>query len=150
MKKIITSLILILTIMSTQGQANDHAVIAEKAFAAWQEGEKTGNYTNFKVFLQSDFKEFSHPLLGSYTGEAARIKFLELIAQREITKNQLDFTDVKVISNENHFVFAFNSSGSVAGGYKYQGFNAVLLTVEKHKLTGFREYFGLIDPSWFK
>ncbi len=136
--------------MATNSQNESNLILAQKAFDAWQMGENTGNYNDFKLLLKSDFNNFSHPLLGIFAGNAARIKLLELIAERELKNNQLEFTEIELINTENQYAFLFNSSGTISGKYVYRGFNAIILTVAKQKLTGFREYFGIIDSTCFQ
>jgi hypothetical protein len=73
-----------------------------------------------------------------------------LIESREKSSNELRFTNVKLMENGLDFAFAFDSEGKVSGGFPYKGFNIIVFSIENQKLTGFREYFGSIDPSWFK
>lgn len=135
---------------SLSNAQNSNEKTAQVVFNAWEKGENTGNYNDFKKFLSADFSAFSHPLLGNYSEKKALDQIKGLIAEREINSNQLIFTEIQMINNNNQYVFLFNSRGSVAGGFSYEGFNAIVLTVVENKLTSFREYFGFIDPNWFK
>lgn len=129
---------------------NSNKQIAQLAFSAWGNGEKNGNYNDFKKFLSNDFVAFSHPLLGKFSKKEALGQIQKLITERELKSNELSFSEIELIASKNVFVFLFNSQGTVSGGFPYQGFNAIVLTVDKNKLTGFREYFGFVDPNWFK
>lgn len=124
--------------------------VAETAFDAWGIGERTGDYSAFKRFLSPSFQEFSHPLLGYHQGGEALAQMNALIASREKAPNQLVFSARQLIYNDQQYVFLFNSDGKVAGDFPYHGYNVIVLRVDKGKLTGFREYFGMIDPNWFK
>jgi hypothetical protein len=126
--------------------------IAINAFQAWATGERSGDYAAFKTLLSTNFRSYSHPISpkrGQYSGTNARAMMLELIAGREKQPNHLEFSNVIRTRNENTFVFLFDSKGEVAGGYPYQGFNAVAFTIEDDQVIGFREYFGDVDPAWF-
>jgi hypothetical protein len=125
--------------------------IAEQIFDAWQQGEKSGSYERFKSFLSESFILFSHPLIGKFVDKEAFEQITKLIKKREQNKNQLTFSDIIVFENENAFMFQFNSKGMVENGkFPYEGYNIILLTLTNDKLKGFQEYFGFIDPSWFK
>jgi ketosteroid isomerase-like protein len=124
--------------------------LAQKAFDAWAKGENKGDYTDFKALLTDKFQFFSHPLEGKFTGKEGLSKIQKLIAQREKVSNQLVFSQIKINRSENEFVFAFNSEGTVAGGYAYKGFNIIVLGFDNGVLNSFSEYFGFIDPAWFK
>jgi hypothetical protein len=123
----------------------------KKAFEAWQTGEKTGNYTDFKKLLATNFNIFSHPLMGKFSDAEALLKMQNLIAEREKVSNNLTFTNVKMSATDNSVVVQFNSKGTVQNGkFPYEGFNIIVITTEKALITGFEEYFGFVDPSWFK
>lgn len=124
--------------------------IAQKGFDAWAKGEKSGNYNDFKALLSKDFSVFSHPLMGNFKGKAAHEKISGLIAEREAVKNNLDFSNIVKVQKDGFTVFLFDSKGTVSGSYPYQGFNAIVIITGKNKITGFREYFGFVDPAWFK
>jgi hypothetical protein len=126
---------------------------AQAAFTAWGKGEATGNYDDFKALLSDEFHIFSHPLgisRGFYQGEAAKEKFQALIASREGAPNMLHFSNIVMTQNESTAVFMFDSRGEVAGGFPYQGWNAIALVIEHEKVVGFREYFGDVEPAWFR
>jgi hypothetical protein len=124
---------------------------AKQIFNAWQIGEKTGNYDKFKSFLSSAFILFSHPLLGKFENEEALNKIKNLVAEREKLNNNLSFSEVIVLTNLNQVSFQFSSKGMVQGGaFNYEGFNIISIHFENNLFTGFQEYFGYIDPSWFK
>lgn len=126
---------------------------AEKAFAAWQYGELTGNYTNFKTLLADDFNVFSHPSpdRGVYYGERARTALLKLIEGRAMAPNQLIFSNAQFLVGSKSVAVQFDSEGSfVNRKYSYKGYNVIVFEIEKEKISGFREYFGDVDPSWFE
>ncbi len=126
---------------------------AKAAFAAFETGEKSGNYSAFKGLISDQFNAYSHPLQpsrGVFKGGEARAKILELVGQREKTPNALTFSDVAQHCAGNTCLFQFNSEGLVGGGFPYKGYNVIALTVQNGKLTGFREYLGDIEPLWFQ
>lgn len=127
--------------------------IAARAFAAWEKGESSGDYDDFKLLLgAAEFEIFSHPLAparGTFRGSDALAKMRELIAGREKTPNALRFSNVSIAAGEEVFVFQFDSEGTVAGGFVYRGWNAIALTIKNGKIVGFREYVGDLDPAWF-
>lgn len=126
------------------------AALAKRIFSAWQRGEQTGDYAAFKAFLGPEFQQFSHPLIGALSGPAGLAKLRELVAGREKEPNQLTFSRVEVTSSATLFTFHFDSAGTVAGGMAYTGFNVISLRIEQGRLTGFREYFGYVNPAWFQ
>ncbi|GAB3227125.1 hypothetical protein [Spirosoma arcticum] len=126
------------------------ADVAQLAFQAWARGEQTGLYDDYKALLSDSFRLFSHPLLGRFIESEALACMLALIAEREKTPNQLVFSNIGMASGENTFLFQFDSVGTVSGGFSYQGYNIIGFVVEDGRVTGFREYFGHIDPQWFK
>jgi uncharacterized protein with beta-barrel porin domain len=133
--------------------ASPLAVAAEKAFRAWEKGESTGNYAEFRASLSADFALFSHPVQparGVFTGVQAREKLNQLMDQRTQTPNQLKFANVRQHQSGNSFVFEFDSEGKVSG-FPYKGWNAIALMIGADgRVTGFREYLGDIDPAWFQ
>ena len=147
---ILTVLVLNVSARSTRTK---NLKVAERAFAAWEKGENSGDYADFKKLLSPDFEIFSHPLQpsrGTFKGTAALAKMSELISLREKSPNNLKFSDIEVTQNKNTFVFLFDSAGKVAGGFPYQGWNAVALVIKSGRIVGFREYFGDVEPNWFK
>lgn len=127
--------------------------IAQAAFRAWEKGENTGDYQDFKNLLSPHFNLFSHPLQparGVFKDSIALTKINELIALREKSPNNLKFSNIQMTKNQNTYVFIFDSEGKVGGGFSYLGWNIIVLIVEQSKVTGFREYFGDIEPNWFK
>jgi nicotinamidase-related amidase len=126
--------------------------VARLAFRAWEKGESSGDYTDFKNLLSKDFNTYSHPLSpkrGSFSGASAKQMMDELIAGRTKQPNKLSFSNVVSTGNGTHFTFSFDSKGTVAGGYPYEGYNSITLIIKDAKVVGFREYLGDIDPSWF-
>jgi ketosteroid isomerase-like protein len=126
---------------------------AKRAFAAWERGENTGDYQEFKNLLGANFSLFSHPMQpsrGEFIGAEALQKMSELIAARERFPNNLKFSKITATQSGDTFVFLFNSQGKVAGGFSYEGWNAIVLIINNHKVVGFREYFGDVEPAWFK
>lgn len=127
------------------------ADLGNKVFSAWQQGESTGDYTLFNSYISSKFTSFSHPLLGKFEGEVALQKLKELITERESSPNSLTFSEIKILSNETFIGFSFRSQGTVQGGkFQYYGFNIIVFNIEDDSLKGFSEFFGYIDPNWFK
>ncbi|WP_310397885.1 hypothetical protein [Hymenobacter sp.] len=124
--------------------------VADRAFAAWAAGEATGNYAAFRALLGPSYRTFSHPLLGRFAGPEAAQKLRGLVAEREQKPNRLAFTNVVVTANDNTFLYQFDSAGEVAGGYPYRGYNVLAFEVAGGELVGMREYFGFVDPQWFK
>lgn len=124
---------------------------AIKIFDAWQEGEQTGNYEEFKSFLSDNFMLFTHPLLGKFEGINALHKMQELISEREKIKNNLTFSNIEISVNNKSISIHFNSKGFVQNdAFPYEGFNIITFYFENNVLTGFQEYFGFIDTNWFK
>jgi hypothetical protein len=124
--------------------------LGQLAINAWQTGEQMGNYADFKALLSENFNTFSHPLMGKFDGNEALKTLQNLIAEREKTPNNLTFSDVKIGVNEASAFVQFNSKGTVQGQFAYEGFNIIVFHFENDKITGFQEYFGFIDPNWFK
>lgn len=119
-------------------------------FAAWQTGEKTGDYVQMKEFITEGFIAFSHPLLGRHDGHSARETFLKLMDDRTLSPNELSFRNLRVTAQNNQIIFQFDSAGTVMNqAQPYDGFNLIALTFEAGVLTGFEEYFGFVDPQWF-
>jgi ketosteroid isomerase-like protein len=151
---LLTTLMSLLTgTLIAQKMGNKNLDVAKRAFAAWEVGENSGDYEAFKKLLAADFELFSHPLQparGVFKGVQALAKMNELIASREKSPNNLRFSNITITQNENTFVFMFDSAGKVAGDFDYKGWNAIALTVKTGKIVGFREYFGDVEPNWFK
>jgi hypothetical protein len=138
---------------AVHAQTQSISVIAESAFRAWEKGENTGNYTEFRALLSPQFELFSHPVQparGVFRGAQAREMMNSLIAQRTQTPNQLKFANVRTHQAQNSFLFEFDSEGKVSG-YPYKGWNAIQITIgSDNKIASFREYLGDIDPTWFQ
>jgi ketosteroid isomerase-like protein len=132
---------------------SSQAAAAANAFRAWEKGESTGNYADFRAALSADFSLFSHPVQparGVFRGLEAREKMNQLIDQRSQNPNQLKFANVRQHQTSDSFVFEFDSEGKVSG-FPYKGWNAIALTIGTDgRVTGFREYLGDIDPAWFQ
>lgn len=149
---LLTVMILFSNGIIAQEKTNKNMKIAKQAFAAWENGENSGDYSDFKGLLSPNFAFYSHPIQpnrGIFKGKEALSKMNELIKSRGKTPNNLKFSNVVVASGGNTFVFQFDSEGKV-GGNDYKGWNAIALTIESGKVTGFREYFGDVEPAWFK
>jgi ketosteroid isomerase-like protein len=142
-----------LLVPSAHAQTQPTSAIAESAFRAWEKGENTGNYAEFRALLSPQFDVFSHPVQparGVFRGAQAREMMNSLIAQRTQTPNQLKFANVHVHQAQNSFLFEFDSEGKVSG-YPYKGWNAIQISIgSDNKITRFREYLGDIDPAWFQ
>jgi hypothetical protein len=153
------SILLLSASMSTLTQAqapataSAQASAAQRAFLAWEKGENTGNYADFKAALSPDFSLFSHPVQparGVYTASKAKEMITQLIDQRTQTPNQLKFTNVRQYQWQSSFMFEFDSEGKVSG-YPYKGWNAIHIAIDPdNKVVSFREYLGDIDPAWFQ
>ncbi|MBC7935519.1 MAG: hypothetical protein H7Y86_09240 [Rhizobacter sp.] len=125
--------------------------IASSIFKGWQTGESGKGYNSFLKYLEAEsFQYFSHPLIGKHAGKEAFEKLMALLNEREVKPNQLTFSNIISYQYNNSFCFQFDSEGKVADGFKYQGYNIIQLEIKEGKLIGFREYFGYINPSWFK
>lgn len=137
----------------TAAAPSAQAQAAQRAFLAWEKGESTGNYADFKAALSPEFNLFSHPVQparGVFTGSKAKEMMAQLIDQRSQTPNQLKFANVRQHQLQNSFMFEFDSEGKVSG-YPYKGWNAIQLTLgADNKVISFREYLGDIDPAWFQ
>ncbi len=121
------------------------------AITAWEKGENTGNYNDFKALLSTEFNSFSHPLIGKFIDTEAKLKLNNLIAERENVSNNLTFSNLTYTSSPTSIAFQFNSKGMVQGGkFPYEGFNIIVFHIAKNKIIGFQEYFGFVDPNWFK
>jgi hypothetical protein len=149
-----TSLIAALLVSAPALSADTATEAAAKAaFKAFEAGEKSGNYRDFKALVSDQFNAYSHPLQpsrGVFKGAEAKSKMLELVAQREKTPNSLTFSEVVHHCAASTCLFQFNSEGQVGGGFPYKGYNVIALTVQNGKLTGFREYLGDLEPLWFQ
>jgi hypothetical protein len=126
------------------------STLAEAAISAWGKGENSGNYTEFKALLSDKFDTFSHPLMGKFTGNEAIQKINGLIADREKVSNNLTFSDIKISTSNTSASVQFNSKGIVQGKFPYESFNIIVLHFQENKISGFQEYFGFVDPNWFK
>lgn len=132
---------------------SDQAQAAQRAFLAWEKGESTGNYAEFKSAQSPEFNLFSHPVQparGVYTGSKAKEMMAQLIEQRSQNPNQLKFVNVRSHQSQNSFMFEFDSEGKVSG-YPYKGWNVIQITLgSDNKVVSFREYLGDVDPAWFQ
>ncbi len=125
--------------------------LAQRAIKAWEKGESSGDYSDFKSLLSTDFDLFSHPLMGVFSGREARAKMEGMIAEREKLPNALTFSQIVITTAEDYAMIAFNSQGTVMGGkYPYQGYNVIGFKITGEQISGFREYFGFVDPAMFK
>jgi hypothetical protein len=125
--------------------------LAQTAISAWEKGESSGDYSDFKSLLATDFNLFSHPLMGRFSGREAKAKMDAIIAEREKLPNALTFSEVMITTGDNYALIAFNSEGTVMDGkYPYQGYNVIGFKLTGGKISGFREYFGFVDPAMFK
>ncbi len=151
---LITAILLTILSISVKAQPKTSLqmqVTAKKIFNAWQKGEAGNGYGDFKLYMdEGTFKKFSHPLVGNHREKEAFNQLQSLIKEREAKPNQLQFKNVITYSFQNNFCFQFDSEGKVSGGFPYKGFNIIQLEIKGDKLVGFREYFGFIDPAWFK
>ncbi|WP_298545755.1 hypothetical protein [uncultured Aquimarina sp.] len=145
--------ILIITFLSTTtillAQDND-SQIAEKAFNGWHKGENSGNYDVVKSLITDAFVTFEHPFTGRAKDQKAKATIEGMISQREKSPNNLSFSEVTHTPAGNDHYFHFRSTGEVMGKFQYDGYNIIIITVENGKITGFKEYLGLIDPAWFQ
>jgi hypothetical protein len=143
----------LLTLNIAHAQSPALSAVAESAFRAWEKGESTGNYGEFRALLSPQFELFSHPVQparGVFRGAQAREMMDNLIAQRTETPNQLKFTNVRTHQAQNSFIFEFDSEGKVSS-YPYKGWNAIQISIgSDNKIVSFREYLGDIDPAWFQ
>lgn len=145
------TLIVIPKTANAQTKKRTMKALAQTAINAWQKGENSGDYTDFKSLLAPGFDLFSHPLLGRFSGTEARRKMEEIIAEREKLPNALTFSEIVITTAEDYAMIAFNSEGTVMGGkYPYQGYNVIGFKLTGGKISGFREYFGFVDPAMFK
>ncbi len=148
----LTIMILFSTGIIAQEKSNKNMKSAKQAFAAWEKGENSGDYSDFKRLISPNFAFYSHPLQpsrGVSKGKEALSQMNELIKAREKTPNNLKFSNVVVSFGGSTFIFQFDSEGKV-GANDYKGWNVIALTIENGKVIGFREYFGDIEPAWFK
>lgn len=147
-------LTVLMLVLGNQLQAQSKISSKEKAqlvFKAWEKGESGKSYQDFIGLInEENFSYFSHPLVGSYTLKSAYEKLMALVKEREAKPNQLRFSNTRVYARGNSFCFQFDSEGSVNPGFPYKGFNMIQVEITNNKLTGFREYFGFVDPAWFK
>jgi ketosteroid isomerase-like protein len=138
---------------AAHAQTQSNSALAESAFRAWEKGESTGNYAEFRALLSPQFELFSHPVQparGVFRGAQAREMMNSLIAQRTQTPNQLKFANVRTHQTQNSFLFEFDSEGKVSG-HPYKGWNAIQISIgSDNKIASFREYLGDIDPAWFQ
>ena len=147
---------IVISIFSNTAKAQPKTIMqmqatATKVFNAWQQGEAGNGYGAFKLYLDEvAFRKFSHPLVGNHRDKDALDQLHALIKEREAKPNQLQFSNVITYSFENKFCFQFDSEGKVSGGFPYKGYNIIQLEIKDDKLVGFREYFGFVDPAWFK
>jgi hypothetical protein len=161
MVKILASWLVMLLSLSTHplahaqtpSGASVQTIAAQKAFLAWEKGESTGNYADFKAALSPDFNLFSHPVQparGVYSGSKAKELMTQLIDQRTQNPNQLKFANVRQYPSQNSFMFEFDSEGKISGS-PYKGWNVIQISIgADNKVIGFREYLGDIDPAWFQ
>ena len=133
--------------MNANGTARE---IAQKAFDAWQTGERDGKYDDFLALLapREAFVLYSHPtekrgvLMSGEGWDALK----QLIAGRTANPNHLTFSSTKVFESDDAVAFQFDSKGRVAGLDKpYNGYNVIVFTIKSGKVVGFREYLGSLD-----
>lgn len=134
-------------------EKNENEQLAQAAYQAWQAGERTGNYTEFKALLSDNFNLFSHPsaVRGVYKEKKALEKMMELIKSREQVPNQLTFSNPLFMMGNDKVAVQFDSEGTVMNGqFPYKGYNIIVFYFEQNKISGFREYYGDVEPAWFK
>jgi hypothetical protein len=132
---------------------NENQPLAYDAYQAWQTGELTGNYTEFRALLSEGFNLFSHPsaVRGVYKEKDAVEKMTNLIKSREQVPNNLTFSNPIFMMGNNQVAVQFNSEGTVMNGqFPYKGYNIIVFYFKENKISGFREYFGDVEPAWFK
>lgn len=147
------SLVILGTItMGCMDKNNSKIEVTKEAYQAWQLGEKTGDYSAFKKLLSPTFNLFSHPsaVRGVFRDDAAKEQMTKLIQGREQIPNQLTFSEPVFLTSDNTVAVQFNSQGTVMGKYPYKGYNIIVFTIEENTITGFREYFGDVEPAWFQ
>ncbi len=148
------AILLILSIVShgqTKTKKSMDQETASAIFNSWQTGEAGKGYNSFKKYLTEErFQYFSHPLIGNYSGKEAYKKLMALVEEREAKPNHLKFSNIISYQQNDGFCFQFDSEGKVADGFDYKGYNIIQLELKDGKAIGFREYFGYINPSWFK
>jgi hypothetical protein len=120
---ILIFLILALNI-SCMDNTNKNLEFGKKAYDAWQKGEQTGNYEDFKKMLSPDFDLYSHPTMvrGVHKGADAHARMNELISGREKLPNNLTFSDPVFMAHDNQVAVQFNSEGKVMGQFPYKGY----------------------------
>ena len=124
---------------------------AIKIFSTWQKGESGNGYQDFINLLDAEnFNNFSHPLIGNYTGKEGIDKLQSLVKERNLQPNSLTFSNTHIYCNGNSFCFQFDSEGTVGGGFAYKGFNIIQLELKDNKLVE-KIFIALcfIVFSWF-
>ena len=130
---------------------SDPVALAASALDAWERGESGRGYGPFRALLSPDFRRFNHPFVGQADGPAAREALLGLIAERERVPNALAFSDPEFYPRDAEVVALFTSRGTVGegGAIAYDGPVVIVFEFEDGQLVGFREFLGLVNPSWF-
>lgn len=124
---------------------------AKRALDAWQRGEFTGDYSEFKKRLSPDFGLFAHPIKGRTIGEGARESFMELMREREDERNSLTFSSITSFITGKRVGFQFDVKGSIKEGkHAYDSYHLIVFEVDdiNDVITGFSEYFGTVDKNW--
>ena len=115
---------------------------AREALNAWETGQKTGNFSDFKQRLSNEFNVFSHPTVGKVVGENAKQTILDFIEEQEKNTSRIEFSNITFTKLENSFAYQFDVK-SVNGNDNFNGFNMIKIVIEDEKIVTFQEYYGI-------
>lgn len=132
-------------------EENQILQIATAAFERFQSGWETGNFDSYLAML-ADELTFSFPTgahCGLFTGKKGRRKMIAKCRDDVASGTRLKFRKPRTVAVSAHTViFEFESYGKL-GETDYHGRNSIALDVNNNLISGFREYFGDLDPQLF-
>ena len=120
--------------------------VAEEAFADFRHSLATGEWQPFLDRLTDDFT-LQFPMgryQGKHVGKEKATEIFQYVTQ--VFSEGLIVDEIeRITAEDNRVVFEFRDSGLLRG-QPYQNIVAISLDVRGEKISGYREYFGLVGP----
>ncbi len=120
--------------------------VAEEAFADFRHSLATGEWQPFLDRLTDDFT-LQFPMgryQGKHVGKEKASEIFHYVTQvfsEGLTVDEIE----RITAEDNRVVFEFRDSGLLRG-QPYRNIVAISLDVRGEKISGYREYFGLVGP----